>query len=234
ADILQLVGGYEALLSAVERGDHGVIEGEKRRVRALSKQVDVAFLMEDLSRLVEQSLEGMDRILKIVKDLKEFSHVDRGEQVRFDLNQGLESTLNIVWNELKYKAEVIKELGEIPEVVCYPQQINQVFMNLLVNAAQAMSGRGKIWIRSYVAGDQVAVEIEDTGCGIAAEHLKKIFDPFFTTKPVGKGTGLGLSVSYGIIQKHQGKIEVESTVGKGTTFRVLLPISATDADEPAR
>ncbi|TAK05945.1 MAG: PAS domain S-box protein [Candidatus Manganitrophaceae bacterium] len=225
SDLLQLVGGYEALLASVERGDPEAVEGEKRRVRALSQQVNVGFLMEDLSRLVEQSLEGMDRVRRIVQDLKEFSHIDRAERMRFNLNGGIESTLNIVWNELKYKAEVIKELGDIPEILCYPQQINQVFMNLLVNAAQSMPKKGKIWIRSRVEGDWIVVEIEDTGCGIAAEHLKKIFDPFFTTKPVGKGTGLGLSVSYGIVQKHKGKIEVESTVGKGTKFRVLLPMA---------
>jgi PAS domain S-box-containing protein len=225
ADLLQLIGGYESLLGAVERSDPEAVEGEKKRVRALSKQVDVGFLMEDLSRLVQQSLDGMERVRQIVQDLKEFSHVDRAERMRFNINQGIESTLNIVWNELKYKAEVIKELGELPELSCYPQQLNQVFMNLLVNAAQAMPQKGKIWIRSYVTGDQVAVEIEDSGCGIPEENLKKIFDPFFTTKPVGKGTGLGLSVSYGIVQKHKGKIEVESTVGKGTKFRVLLPIA---------
>jgi PAS domain S-box-containing protein len=224
ADLLQLVGGYESLLAAVERGDPEAMEGEKRRVRALSKQVDVGFLMEDLSRLVQQSLDGMDRVRQIVQDLKEFSHVDRAERMRFNINQGIESTLNIVWNELKYKAELIKELGDIPEIYCYPQQLNQVFMNLLVNAAQAMPQKGKIWIRSYLTGDRIVVEIEDSGCGIPEENLKKIFDPFFTTKPVGKGTGLGLSVSYGIVQKHHGRIEVESAVGKGTKFRVLLPI----------
>jgi len=141
------------------------------------------------------------------------------------VNQGIESTLNIVWNELKYKAEVIKALGEIPEIIGYPQQINQVFVNILMNAAQAITQWGKIWIRSRVQGEWIVVEIEDTGCGIAPENIKKIFDPFFTTKPVGKGTGLGLSVSYGIVQKHRGKIEVESTLNKGTTFRVFLPIA---------
>jgi signal transduction histidine kinase len=224
-DLLQLVGSYESLLSAVEGGERNAIEGEKKRGRSLVKQIDVGFLMADLSRLVAQSLDGMERIRHIITDLKEFSHVDRGERRRFNLNEGIESTLNIVWNELKYKAEVIKDLGDIPEVLCYPQQLNQVFMNLLVNAAQAMNERGKIWIRSYASEDSVVVEIEDSGCGIPEESIKKIFDPFFTTKPVGKGTGLGLSVSYDIVQKHNGKMEVESTVGKGTKFRVLLPIT---------
>ena len=225
ADLLQLVGGYEALLGSVERGDPEAVEGEKRRVRALSRQINIGFLMDDLSRLIEQSLEGMERVRRIVQDLKEFSHVDQAERMRFSVNQGIESTLNIVWNELKYKAEVIKALGEIPEIIGYPQQINQVFVNILMNAAQAITQWGKIWIRSRVQGEWIVVEIEDTGCGIAPENIKKIFDPFFTTKPVGKGTGLGLSVSYGIVQKHRGKIEVESTLNKGTTFRVFLPIA---------
>ena len=224
SDLLHLVGGYEALLAAVERGDDGAIEEEKRRVRTLSQQVNVGFLLEDLSRLVEQSLDGMDRVRRIAQNLKEFSHIDRAERMYFHINQGIEIALDIVWSELKYKAEVIKELGELPEILCYPQQLNQVFMNLLVNAAQAMSERGKIWIRSFVEGDQIVVEIEDNGSGIPEEHLQKIFDPFFTSKPVGKGTGLGLSVSYGIVRKHNGKIEVKSAVGKGSKFRVLLPI----------
>jgi PAS domain S-box-containing protein len=224
-DILQLLRGYDALLTMMDRSDPVAIDAEKKRVRVLAKQINIDFLLNDVSTLTAQSLDGMDRVRRIVQDLKEFSHVDRAERMRFNLNQGIESTLNIVWNELKYKAEVVKELGEIPEIMCYPQQINQVFMNLLVNAAQAMNEKGKIWIRSFVSGDQVAVEIEDSGCGIPEENLKKIFDPFFTTKPVGKGTGLGLSMSYGTVQKHGGKIEVESTVGKGTKFRVLLPIA---------
>lgn len=222
-DLLQLLKGYESLLAAMERGETAAVEGERKRVEALSKQIDIDFLMEDLSKLTTQSLDGMDRVRRIVEDLKEFAHVDRAEWVRCNLNQGIESTLNIVRNELKYKAEVVQELGQLPEIYCYPQQLNQVFMNLLVNAAQAMNEKGKIWIRSFVLGASVVVEIEDTGCGIPAENLKKIFDPFFTTKPVGKGTGLGLSMSYGTVQKHGGKIEVESAVGKGTKFRVVLP-----------
>jgi signal transduction histidine kinase len=151
--------------------------------------------------------------------------VDEAAQTRSNLNDGIESTLKIVWNELKYKAEVIKELGSLPDMLCYPQQLNQVWMNLLVNAAQAIPEKGTIMIRSHATDGAVVVEVEDTGQGIPPEHLEKIFDPFFTTKPVGKGTGLGLSVSYGIVQKHGGMIEVESRVGHGTLFRVRLPVS---------
>jgi signal transduction histidine kinase len=136
----------------------------------------------------------------------------------------LDSTLSIVNNEIKYKAEVIKEYGAIPEVECLSSQINQVFMNLLVNAAHAIEEHGTITLRTGLQNDEVWVEVADTGKGIKPEHREKIFDPFFTTKPVGKGTGLGLSLSYGIIQKHHGRIEVHSEVGKGTTFSVCLPV----------
>ena len=141
-----------------------------------------------------------------------------------DINQCIESTLNIVWNELKYNANVIKEFGQIPEVECYPQQLSQVFMNLLVNAGQAISGNGDIKIRTGRRNGHVEILFSDTGCGIAEENLKKIFDPFFTAKPIGKGTGLGLHVSYNIIKKHNGDITVTSEKGKGTVFAIQLPI----------
>ncbi|MBV8465337.1 MAG: PAS domain-containing sensor histidine kinase, partial [Burkholderiales bacterium] len=129
-----------------------------------------------------------------------------------------------VHNELKYKAEVIKEYGELPMVECILRQLNQVFMNMLVNAGHAIEGYGKIWIRTRVAETEVCVEIEDTGRGIQPDHLSRIFDPFFTTKDVGKGTGLGLSLSYGIVQKHGGHIEVASEPGRGTRFTIYLPV----------
>jgi signal transduction histidine kinase len=135
----------------------------------------------------------------------------------------MDSTLNVVWNELKYKTEVIKEYAGLPEIECIPSQINQVFMNLLMNAAQAIEQQGQIIIRTGQEREQVWVEVQDTGQGIKPEHLSRIFDPFFTTKPVGKGTGLGLSLSYGIINKHHGRIEVQSEEGRGTSFRIWLP-----------
>jgi PAS domain S-box-containing protein len=223
-DILQLIGGYEALLSVIEAGDKEAITIEVKRVREMAQKMDVGFLLSDLSRLTAESFEGIERVREIVLNLKEFSHVDQAERQPFNINNGLDSTIKIVWNELKYKAEVIKEFGEIKEIQCYPQQLNQVFMNLLVNAGQAIENKGKIWVRSYLQNGHVVAEVEDTGCGIKKEHLSKVFDPFYTTKPVGKGTGLGLSITYGIVQKHGGRIEVESEVGKGTKFRVLLPI----------
>jgi two-component system NtrC family sensor kinase len=137
----------------------------------------------------------------------------------------MDSTLNVVWNELKYKATVRKEYGELPEVQCYPQQLNQVFMNLLVNAAQAIKTKGEITIRTRLVDGDVEISIGDTGGGIPPEHLARIFDPFFTTKEVGKGTGLGLNVAYNIVKKHHGAIDVTSKVGEGTTFTIRLPVN---------
>jgi PAS domain S-box-containing protein len=194
---------------------------ELRRIKKFKK---IDFILEDVASVIEESIEGTERVKSIVQDLKDFSHQDKGKLVEYDLNNSLKSTLNIVWNELKYKAEVIQDLGHLPLVRCYPQQLNQVWMNLLVNAAHAITDKGQITVRSYQTNDDVFLEISDTGSGIPPENLKKIFEPFFTTKEVGKGTGLGLSLSYRIIERHGGSIEVQSQIGKGTVFRVRLPI----------
>jgi PAS domain S-box-containing protein len=193
-------------------------------VRRLKEEKDYAFIKSDIGALVTESRDGLVRVRKIVQDLKDFSRVGEAEWQWADLHKGLDSTLNIVWNELKYKCKVSKEYGELPEVHCLPSQLNQVFMNLLVNAGQAIVERGEITIRTGRQGDSVWVEVQDTGSGIPQENLHRIFEPFFTTKPVGKGTGLGLSLSYGIVVKHRGRLEVQSQVGKGSTFRVVLPI----------
>ena len=171
---------------------------------------------------------------KIVQDLKDFSRVDTSQEWQLaDLHAGIDSTLNIVRNEIKYKAEVVKEYGQLPQVECLPSQLNQVFMNLLVNAAHAMKDkeRGTITVRTGRRDDrEVWVEVADDGSGIDPENLKRIFDPFFTTKPVGKGTGLGLSLAYGIVQKHQGAITLDSAPGRGTTFRIVLPVARRDIE----
>ncbi len=186
---------------------------------------DIEFLREDLPSLVDESREGLSRVTKIVQDLKDFSRVDQAEVQPANLNAALESTLNVVWNELKYKADIVRELGDLPDIVCVPAQINQVFMNLLVNAAQAIPQHGTITLRSGVTQDHAWFEIEDNGCGMSEAVQKRIFEPFYTTKPVGKGTGLGLSISYDIIvKKHHGQMDVRSTPGKGTCFRISLPL----------
>jgi signal transduction histidine kinase len=185
---------------------------------------DIQFILQDSAALIEESVEGTQRVREIVNNLKSFARLDESDVKPADLNEGLENALKIVWNEIKYKAEIIRELSPLPMVRCYPGQLNQVFLNLLVNAAQAIPERGSITLRSGTAVSCVYIEVEDSGCGIPPENIPKLFNPFFTTKPVGKGTGLGLSVSYGIVQKHGGTIEVESHLNQGTRFRVTLPI----------
>ena len=194
------------------------------RVAELKEAAEVDYLREDFLALMGESREGLQRVKDIVQSLKDFSHVDSAGTVFADLHRGLNSTLNIVNSEIKLKAEVVKEFGDIPHVQCVASQINQVFMNLLVNAAHAIAASGRITIRTGQAGDWVWVEIEDTGSGMSADTMQRIFEPFFTTKPIGTGTGLGLSVSYGIVKRHGGRIEVHSELGKGTRFTVHLPI----------
>ena len=218
AKLLGLIDTYEAVAAG---GDPAVLAAARRAA-------DLDFLREDLPSLLSESQDGLSRVTKIVQDLKDFSRVDQAEWQEADLNAALESTLNVVWNELKYKAEVVRELGDIPTVECVPAQINQVFMNLLVNAAQAIEQRGRITVRSGLENGHVWFEIADTGKGMTTEVSHRIFEPFFTTKPIGQGTGLGLSISYDIVVKrHGGRFDVTSTPGEGTTFRLWLPLHPT-------
>jgi two-component system NtrC family sensor kinase len=202
-------------------------------VTTLKANADHAFMVEDLRQLIKESRDGLDRVKTIVRDLKDFARVGATEWLWADVHKGIDSTLNIVWNELKYKARVEREFGQLPEIHCIPSQLNQVFMNLLVNAAHAIETQGVIRVRSGCDDKQVWVEVIDDGAGIPPEILGRIFDPFFTTKPIGKGTGLGLSLAWGIVQRHQGRLEVQSELGKGTTFRVTLPIDAQPVNPPA-
>ena len=223
------------LITAYEQGETELSETTRAAIAELKQQVDLAYLRDDVQQLMKESADGLQRVRQIVQDLKSFSHVSATAMEEADIEAGLDSTLNVVWNELKYKAEVVKEYGHVPAVRCIPSQLNQVFMNLLVNAAHAINERGRITLRTNADEHWVWVEVEDTGSGIKPEHLDRIFDPFFTTKPVGKGTGLGLSLSYQIAQKHGGRIEVKSEIGKGSTFRVMVPRVAggdEDATQP--
>lgn len=228
--LLDVIAAYESADSLLP--DHPQI-GE--RIAQAKQRADLTFLKSDLHSLIAECLEGSDRVRRIVKDLRDFSRIDEAEWQLIDIHAGLESTINVVWNEIKYKAELVRDYGDLPLVECIPSRLNQVFMNLLVNAAQAIADRGKIMVSTRCENNEVVISFRDTGQGIPENVLPKIFDPFFTTKPVGKGTGLGLSVSYGIIRDHGGTIEVVSEVGVGTTFTIRLPVSKTqraDSTEP--
>ncbi len=218
-DIFRILEVY----GEVERAHPGQA-GLFAEVKAMREKLDIDFLKDDVHALLAETREGIGRVKKIVQDLKDFSRTGAEDEWQWaDLHKGLDSTLNIVNNEIKYKARVVREYGTLPEIECLPSQLNQVFMNLLVNAAHAIDQQGTITVRSGADAASLWVEVSDTGSGIAPENLKRIFEPFFTTKPVGKGTGLGLSLSYSIVQKHGGRLEVESEPGRGTTFRVTLP-----------
>ena len=181
--------------------------------------------VEDLARLFADTHFGIDRISEIVLNLKNFSRLDRAMADDVDINECLDSALLLARNVLKNKVEVVRQYGQVPRISCMPSQLNQVFLNLLTNAAQAIEERGRILVKSEVDGQWLRITVQDTGKGIPAEVLPKIFDPFFTTKPVGQGTGLGLSISYDIIKQHGGDIRVTSQPGKGARFTIQLPLA---------
>ncbi len=219
-DILGLIEHYRKLEDSPD--DKALAE----LVREDRQRIDLDFLQDDIKHLIKESLQGVSHVKQIVSDLKGFAHPEEKEWQTVDLNEVIDSTLNIVNNELKYKTEVVKKYSDIPPLECITPQIKQVLLNLLVNAGHAIDEHGKITIATELddSKQNVQIHIEDTGQGIGEENRKKIFDPFFTTKPVGQGTGLGLSVSYGIMQSHRGSIDVVSEEGKGSCFTLTLPL----------
>ncbi|HEX4879752.1 MAG TPA: ATP-binding protein [Limnobacter sp.] len=230
SNLYTLKGYVHDLLALINRFKSAGCDLEQLQLaHQYCKEVDLDYLQADVLQLLDESQDGIARVRRIVQDLKDFSHVDHGDWVVCDLHKGLESTLNMVNNELKYKAVVQRAYGQLPEITCLASQINQIFMNLLINAAHAIDRDGLIRIRTWADDEYVYVSISDNGCGIAPENLSRIFDPFYTTKPVGKGTGLGLSLSYGIVKKHGGRIDVQSELGVGTTFTLVLPIEQKNA-----
>lgn len=192
--------------------------------RRKSQKLD--YITGDIGKLISESLDGAERVRRIVQDLRSFSCIDEAEVKTTDVNVCMESTLNILQNELKNKTVIRKEFGRLPEIECNPGQLNQAFMNIMLNAVQAIEGQGEIAIRTWLDDKNICISIADTGCGIPPENIKRIFEPFFTTKPVGKGTGLGLSIAYDIITKHHGEIKVDSEMGKGTTFTIAIPVGS--------
>jgi len=227
-----LLEAYERLLQKVETAGEPGLHEAARAIQELKARIRLDFILQDLDSLFEDSREGLERVTDIIRNLRDFARADRaGDFAPHDINEGIKATLTVARNEIKYDAEVTTQFGEIPPVVCNPGQLNQVFLNLLINAvhairSQSRPAKGAITVRTYQAGTDVVCEIADDGPGIPRDHLRKIFDPFFTTKPPGKGTGLGLSVSYDIIvNKHHGRIAVESEEGRGAKFIVRLPLT---------
>ncbi|MGY0633028.1 ATP-binding protein [Luteimonas sp. A478] len=222
----EYVSSLFALIDAYERALQAPDPAASRiEVEAARERLDIDFISRDLPQLLTESREGVERVTRIVRDLKDFSRADGEIGWKLtDLHVSLDSTLNIVWNELRYKARLEKQYGTLPMVECLPSEISQVFLNLLLNAGHAIEEQGTVTVRTGVVDENVWVEVVDSGAGIPESTLQRIFDPFFTTKPVGTGTGLGLSISYGIVAKHNGRIEVDSETGRGSCFRVVLPV----------
>lgn len=219
--LFKLIGFYQKIAAKIEQPTLKALEQD------MLKRQQYVFIKTDLPELLQESIEGLARVTAIVKNLKAFSHVDNNEWQYANIVDGLENTLKIAANQIKYKAEIHKNYQEnLPLLYCQPMQLNQVFLNLLVNAAQAIEEQGGIYLEVSASESEIIVSIRDTGCGIEKKNLQKIFEPFYTTKPVGKGTGLGLSLSYSIIQKHKGDIRVDSELGKGTCFTICLPLSS--------
>ena len=220
----QIMRAVEELKRAVEDKDLERAASIVKRINEFQEESNFDFIINDIDNLLRESKSGAERIKKIVDDLRTFARKDEGQVELNNIEEILDGVLNIVWNEIKYKAELKKEYGGVPPIKCNAQKLGQVFINLLVNAAQAIDGKGEIVLKTYKDDKFVYIEIADTGKGIAKEYISKIFDPFFTTKEVGKGTGLGLSVSYDIIKQHKGEITVESELNKGTKFIIKFPV----------
>lgn len=218
ADLIKCINYYQQTVT-----DKG-LEKEFTEVQKLNEQIDIQFLITEVNNLLNGIEEGASRTSEIVKGLRNFSRLDQNVIKKADLNEGIESTLALLHSTYRDRIEIVKDYGKIPEADCFPGQMNQVFMNLLSNAIQAINGEGKIFIKTSATENSVKISIKDTGNGMTEEVRTKIFDPFFTTKEVGKGTGLGLSISYGIIEKHKGKLEVFSAPGKGAEFVISLPL----------
>ena len=214
------------LLDAYQRAQAHLPAAQRAAIESLPEHAELAYIRDDLPALLQESKAGLARVKRIVNDLRDFVHVDTATWAPANLNEVLERALNVVANELKNKADVIRDYAELPPLPCVAAQLGQVFVNLLVNAAQAISGHGSITVSTGYDADTVWAQVCDTGQGMTPETQKHIFEPFYTTKPVGQGTGLGLAISWEIVQRHRGQLEVHSQLGQGSCFRVSLPRAA--------
>jgi len=223
---LKILHMVEHLKKAVGDNDLPKARLLSQQIGAVEKEIKFDFIIEDMGKILEESKRGIERVKRIVMDLRTFARDEQGTMEWRNIEEIMEGILRIALNEMKYKAELVKDYRPVPQIFCDGQKIGQVFLNLLVNAAYAIDSkkRGTISIQIYQQDQNACVSITDTGKGIPLEQLNKIFDPFFTTKPAGKGTGLGLNISYEIVKKYGGEMKVQSEVGKGTTFTVILPV----------
>jgi signal transduction histidine kinase len=218
AEVFSVLAQYDETVSAQQ------LQERFQSVETMKKKLDLPYLKEEINSLLDGIQDGAHRTSEIVKGLRSFTRLDEDERKSANINQGLESALLMLKHQLKNRIEVIKEFGDLPPVMCYPGKLNQAFLNILANASQAISGPGKIFIKTSSDGEIVTIAIKDTGAGMMPEVQKHIFEPFFTTKPVGEGTGLGLPITYGIIEAHDGNIEIYSEPGKGSEFVITLPV----------
>ncbi|MDD2699997.1 MAG: ATP-binding protein [Sideroxydans sp.] len=222
-----VIADYEALFDMMLNGeaDEALDTAQLQKVTAARNDANTQEMLGEMNGLMADSLYGIEQISGLVHDLKNFSRMDAAANDLANLNDCIESALNIGRNVLKNKVEVVKDLAQLPEIMCAPSQLNQVFLNLFTNAAQAMETQGKLFIKSWHDATHIHIGVTDTGKGMPQEIVQRIFDPFFTTKPVGEGTGLGLAITHQIIQQHGGTIRVESRVGEGSSFHISLPIA---------
>ncbi|MCB0784048.1 MAG: GHKL domain-containing protein, partial [Flavobacteriales bacterium] len=219
-DLLEVLAAYRALGGRVPPE---VLDP----VLSLEKELDIDISIEELAEIIGSIAEGADRTAEIVRGLRNFSRLDEDDLKAADLNEGIRSTITVLGPQLRDQVELVMDLGELPKVECYAGKLNQVFMNILTNAVQALGDRtdGRIVVRSKVLdGDSVEIRFRDNGPGMPDHVRSRIFEPFYTTKEVGEGTGLGLSIAYNIVDKHHGTIQVESSVGMGTEFKIILPV----------
>lgn len=206
----------------------------KEKFEVIKEKADFEFVLDDFSKVVKSIRHGSERSAEIIQGLRTFSRLDEAQVKETDIHQDIDMTLTLLRNEYKNRITIHRDFADLPPIPCFSSQLNQVYMNILANAAQAIEGEGEVWIRTFLKDDMVHVEIRDSGSGISKEHRDKIFDPFYTTKEVGKGTGLGLSISYGIVERHGGRIEVDSEPGKGTTFAIIIPMAGPPAEVSAK
>ncbi|MDX1496401.1 MAG: DAHL domain-containing protein [Salinisphaeraceae bacterium] len=226
AEVEQLTKSYQEVFSALnnpEASEQDIAQAAQD-LQSLEQDLQPSDMFEELRQLLVDNDHGLRQITELVGSLKDFSRLDRAKTDQFNVHDGLESTLKIAQNQIKDRITVERQFKDIPTIECSPSQINQVFLNIINNASQAIEGEGTITIATEAAGDHVIVRIRDTGCGMDEETRKRIFDPFYTTKPVGQGTGLGLSIVFRIIEEHGGRINVKSAPGQGTEFVVALPV----------